>query len=100
MTYNVFSGTLNPTQSSLSYRIIWCQFCICKCRRLFQGCLSIFSARHDWSPPRPVTLTRRQSDQELGFTVRGEAPVIVATVDHSSPAQVPCVYAPGMYTRP
>jgi len=54
-----------------------------------QGCLSIFSARHDWSPPRPVTLVRRQSGEELGFTVRAEAPVIVATVDHGSRAQVP-----------
>jgi len=54
-----------------------------------QGCLSIFSARHDWTPPRPVTLIRRHSEEELGFTVRGEAPVIVATVEDSSPAQVP-----------
>ena len=50
--------------------------------------MSIFSARHDWLPPRPVTLTRRRCNEELGFTVRGEAPVIVATVDDSSPAQV------------
>lgn len=47
------------------------------------GPVAIFSARHHWTAPRQVTL-QRADDEGFGFSVRGDAPVIVAAVDNGS----------------
>ncbi|XP_072013222.1 rhophilin-1-like [Amphiura filiformis] len=43
------------------------------------GPLAIFNARNNWSAPRAVELHR--GNDGYGFTVRGDSPVIVASVD-------------------
>ncbi|KAI0225676.1 Rhophilin-2 [Lamellibrachia satsuma] len=57
------------------------------------GPLNIFSARHKWTAPRCVNLRRRTSDEEFGFSVRGQSPVIVTAVENSSLAQRACMRA-------
>lgn len=52
------------------------------------GPVAIFSAKHHWSAPRSIQLQRGSgSDGGFGFSVRGDAPVIVASVDSGSLAQ-------------
>lgn len=51
------------------------------------GPISIFSARHYWTAPRNISLKKQSSEQSFGFSVRGDAPVIVAGVDKGSMAQ-------------
>lgn len=50
------------------------------------GCIAIFSARHMWTVPRQVTLSKKNGE-EFGFSIRGDSPVIVATIDEGSLAQ-------------
>ena len=60
-----------------------------KVQDLFSGLgpVSVFSAKHHWSVPRTVKL--KKSDTEgFGFSVRGDAPVVVAGVDRKSLAEV------------
>lgn len=53
------------------------------------GPVAIFSAKHHWTAPRSIQLQRaNNSDTGFGFSVRGDAPVIVASVDSGSLAQV------------
>ncbi|GLG97947.1 Regulator of G-protein signaling loco [Gryllus bimaculatus] len=47
------------------------------------GPVAIFSAKHHWTAPRSVQLQRAGADG-FGFSVRGDAPVIVAGVDQDS----------------
>lgn len=54
---------------------------------LSKGCIAIFSARHMWTVPRQVTLSKKNGE-EFGFSIRGDSPVIVATIDEGSLAQV------------
>ena len=51
------------------------------------GPVAVFSAKHQWSAPRIVKLTRT-STQGFGFSVRGDAPVVIAGVDSGSLAEV------------
>ncbi|GLV36368.1 Rhophilin [Carabus blaptoides fortunei] len=53
---------------------------------LFRGLgpIAIFSAKRHWSAPRLVQLHRGRTNEGFGFSVRGDAPVIVAAVDHNS----------------
>lgn len=53
------------------------------------GPVAIFSAKHHWTVPRSIQLQRTgSSDSGFGFSVRGDAPVIVAAVDPGSLAHV------------
>ena len=49
--------------------------------------MAIFSAKHHWSAPRTARLKKRDSEG-YGFSVRGDAPVIIAGVDVGSIAEV------------
>lgn len=53
---------------------------------LFRGLgpVAIFSAKHHWTAPRCVQLQRGDAEAGFGFSVRGDAPVIVAGVDPGS----------------
>ena len=51
------------------------------------GPVAIFSAKHHWTAPRNVRLKKREHEG-YGFSVRGDAPVIIAGVDHGSIAEV------------
>jgi len=51
------------------------------------GPVAVFSAKHHWSAPRTVQL-RKKEEEGYGFSVRGDAPVIVAGVEHSSLADI------------
>ncbi|XP_046906876.1 rhophilin-2 isoform X1 [Hypomesus transpacificus] len=48
------------------------------------GPLSVFSAKQRWTAPRPVRL--RLEDRDLGFTLKGEAPVQLVSLDPLCPA--------------
>ncbi|XP_070575599.1 LOW QUALITY PROTEIN: rhophilin-2-like [Ptychodera flava] len=48
------------------------------------GPLAIFSAKHRWSAPRTVEMERTENG--FGFTVRGDSPVIVASLDKDGSA--------------
>lgn len=51
------------------------------------GPIAIFSAKRHWTAPRLVQLHRGRTTDGFGFSVRGDAPVIVATVDANSLAE-------------
>ncbi|KAK7793501.1 hypothetical protein R5R35_001837 [Gryllus longicercus] len=51
------------------------------------GPVAIFSAKYHWTAPRSVQLQRAGGDG-FSFSVRGDAPVIVAGVDQDSLADV------------
>ncbi|XP_066946603.1 rhophilin-2-B-like [Macrobrachium rosenbergii] len=50
------------------------------------GPVAVFSAKHQWSAPRPILL-KRTPTQGFGFSVRGDAPVVIAGVDRGSLAE-------------
>ncbi|XP_069164895.1 rhophilin-2-A isoform X1 [Procambarus clarkii] len=50
------------------------------------GPVAVFSAKHQWSAPRPISITRTVT-QGFGFSVRGDAPVVIAGVDRGSLAE-------------
>ncbi|XP_066142367.1 rhophilin-1 isoform X3 [Euwallacea fornicatus] len=56
---------------------------------LFRGLgpIAIFSAKRHWSAPRLVQLHRGRTIDGFGFSVRGDAPVIVAIVEPGSLAE-------------
>ena len=58
-------------------------------RRL--GPVAIFSAKHHWTAPRTIQL-RKKEEEGYGFSVRGDAPVIVAGVESTSLADVSCTF--------
>ncbi|XP_030270093.1 rhophilin-2 isoform X2 [Sparus aurata] len=49
-----------------------------------KGPLSVFSAKQRWTAPRTIRL--RPEDRDLGFTLKGETPVQVVSLDPLSPA--------------
>ena len=51
------------------------------------GPVAVFSAKHHWTAPRTIQL-RKKEDEGYGFSVRGDAPVVVAGVEQSSLADV------------
>ncbi len=51
------------------------------------GPLAVFNAKRFWSAPRAIKLRKRENEG-FGFSVRGDAPVIIAGVDHRSLAEV------------
>ena len=55
------------------------------------GPVAIFSAKHHWSAPRAIKL-RKDDNEGYGFSVRGDAPVIIAGVDYKSLAEVSLKY--------
>ncbi|TTY38106.1 Rhophilin-2 [Bagarius yarrelli] len=55
------------------------------------GPLSIFSAKHRWTAPR--TLRVKAADRDIGFTLKGEAPVQIQSLDPL------CQAAVSTYTR-
>ncbi|KAJ8688163.1 hypothetical protein QAD02_023958, partial [Eretmocerus hayati] len=52
------------------------------------GPVAIFSAKRHWTAPRLIQLQRGPNGEGFGFSVRGDAPVIVAAVDHNSLADL------------
>ncbi|XP_071813883.1 rhophilin-2-like [Apostichopus japonicus] len=57
-----------------------------KVKDLFHGLgpLAIFNARNNWTAPRALSMQR--GIDGFGFTVRGDSPVIIASVDKASSA--------------
>ncbi|CAH1164517.1 unnamed protein product [Phaedon cochleariae] len=51
------------------------------------GPIAIFSAKRHWTAPRLVQLHRGRTSEGFGFSLRGDAPVIVAAVDQHSLAE-------------
>ena len=51
------------------------------------GPVAVFSAKHHWTAPRTVQL-RKKEEEGYGFSVRGDAPVVIAGVEHGSLAAV------------
>ena len=51
------------------------------------GPLETFSAHHRWSPPRDATVSR-QPGQQLGFSLKREAPVVLVDVEAGGAAEV------------
>ncbi|XP_077376260.1 rhophilin-2 isoform X2 [Festucalex cinctus] len=51
---------------------------------VLKGPLSVFSAKQRWTAPRKVRL--RTDDKDLGFTLKGDAPVQVVSLDPLCPA--------------
>ncbi|KAM9408836.1 rhophilin-2 isoform 2-T2 [Pholidichthys leucotaenia] len=49
-----------------------------------KGPLSVFSAKQRWTPPRTVRV--RSEDRDLGFTLKGDSPVQVVSLDPLSAA--------------
>ncbi|CAG5118373.1 unnamed protein product, partial [Candidula unifasciata] len=49
------------------------------------GPIKVFNAANDWSAPRTVVLDR-QPTEGFGFSVRGDAPVVIADVEDNSVA--------------
>ena len=56
---------------------------------LFRGLgpVAVFSAKHHWTAPRTVQL-RKAEEEGFGFSVRGDAPVVIAGVEHNSLADI------------
>ncbi|CAG9853567.1 unnamed protein product [Phyllotreta striolata] len=51
------------------------------------GPIAIFSAKRHWTAPRLVQLHRGKATDGFGFSLRGDAPVIVAVVENNSLAE-------------
>lgn len=51
-----------------------------------QGPLAVFSSKQRWTAPRTVRV--RPEDRDVGFTLRGDAPVQVVSLDPLCPAAV------------
>jgi hypothetical protein len=51
------------------------------------GPIAIFSAKHHWTAPRVVRM-RKHEHEGFGFSVRGDAHVIIAGIDIDSIAEV------------
>jgi len=51
------------------------------------GPVAVFSAKHHWTAPRTIQL-RKKEDEGYGFSVRGDAPVVVAGVETDSLADI------------
>jgi len=51
------------------------------------GPVAVFNAKHHWSAPRTVHL-RKRDDEGYGFSVRGDAPVVIAGVEPASLAHI------------
>ncbi|GAB6027157.1 hypothetical protein CHUAL_013914 [Chamberlinius hualienensis] len=51
------------------------------------GPLTIFNARNHWTVPRLINLKKGDDEPNFGFSIRGDSPVIVATVDPGSLAE-------------
>jgi len=60
-----------------------------KVNDLFRGLgpVAVFSAKHHWTAPRTIQL-RKKEDEGYGFSVRGDAPVVVAGVELNSLADI------------
>lgn len=52
------------------------------------GPIAIFSAKRHWTAPRLIQLNRNKNSEGFGFSIRGDAPVIVAAVEQKSIAEV------------
>ena len=48
------------------------------------GPLAVFNAKNNWSAPKEIEISRPSSNVSFGFTVRGNIPVVVASVDSDS----------------
>ncbi|KAK4886002.1 hypothetical protein RN001_002273 [Aquatica leii] len=51
------------------------------------GPIAIFSAKRHWTAPRLIQLHRGRNTDGFGFSVRGDAPVIIANVETNSLAE-------------
>ncbi|XP_033117233.1 rhophilin-1-like [Anneissia japonica] len=73
-------------KSSYQPEFITPDFANVKVKDIFHGLgpLAIFNARNQWTAPREVSITR--GSEGFGFTVRGDSPVIIASVDKDGPA--------------
>lgn len=52
------------------------------------GPIAIFSAKRHWTAPRLVQLHRGRTIEGFGFSVRGDAPVIIAVIETGSLSEV------------
>ncbi|GFW50448.1 rhophilin-2 [Trichonephila clavipes] len=53
---------------------------------ILKGPLKVFSARRQWTAARTIHL-KKETEENFGFSVRGDAPVMVAAIDSRSIAQ-------------
>ena len=51
------------------------------------GPVAVFSAKHHWTAPRAIQL-RKKEEEGYGFSVRGDAPVVIAGVEQNSLADI------------
>lgn len=52
------------------------------------GPIAIFSAKRHWTAPRLIQMQKGSESEGFGFSVRGDAPVIIAVVENNSLADV------------
>ena len=57
---------------------------------------SVFSAKHSWTPPRTVQLTKNDTDG-YGLRLQGNGPVVVLGVEQHSLAEVGGVLSLGRF---
>ena len=57
---------------------------------------AVFSAKHQWTHPRTVQLTKKEKDG-YGLSLRGNAPVVVLGVEQDSLADVGSSVGFGMF---
>ncbi|KFM63836.1 Rhophilin-2, partial [Stegodyphus mimosarum] len=79
-----------PIQAATKYQLTLMtpEFCEHNVKDLFRdlGPLKVFNSRRQWTAARSIQLSK-ETDGNFGFSVRGDAPVIVAAVDARSLAQ-------------
>ena len=51
---------------------------------------SVFSAKHHWTPPRTVLMTKKVTEG-YGLSLQGNSPVVVQGVEQHSLAEVGCL---------
>jgi len=89
---NDFQEVLDPPPIAPSTKfqlaLAYPDFSQFKVADLFSGLgpVAIFSAKHSWSVPRTVNL-KKTDTEGFGFSVRGDAPVVIAGVDRKSLAE-------------
>ena len=92
-TLNGFQEVLEPppVMPATTYQLTLAfpDFSQYKVSELFKslGPVAVFSAKHHWTAPRTIQL-RKKEDEGYGFSVRGDAPVVVAGIEQNSLADV------------
>ena len=103
-TLNVFKEVLEPppVMPATTYQLTLAfpDFSQYKVSDLFKslGPVAVFSAKHHWTAPRTIQL-RKKEDEGYGFSVRGDAPVVVAGVEQNSLADVSWMISSGIHKQ-